>query len=106
MRLYGVQACIRGTTFTNQSGEKVDCGEASLALIKLPSATHGWENGQRFVALQFEAAPSHPEEIHLHTPDARHANIPPGYYMLFYVDCMGKPSVARMVRFDDQAREP
>jgi hypothetical protein len=81
-------------------------GEASLALIKLPSATHGWENGQRFVALQFEAAPSHPEEVRLHTPDARHANIPPGYYMLFYVDCMGKPSVARMVRFDDQAREP
>jgi hypothetical protein len=25
---------------------------------------------------------------------------------LFYVDCMGKPSVAQMIRFDDQAQKP
>jgi endonuclease YncB( thermonuclease family) len=31
MRLYGVQACLRGTTFTNRAGVKTDCGEASLA---------------------------------------------------------------------------
>jgi endonuclease YncB( thermonuclease family) len=30
-RLYGVQSCIRGTTFTNSVGVKKDCGEASLA---------------------------------------------------------------------------
>jgi endonuclease YncB( thermonuclease family) len=30
-RLYGVQSCIRGTTFTNSVGVKRDCGEASLA---------------------------------------------------------------------------
>jgi hypothetical protein len=34
------------------------------------------------------------------------ANVPPGYYMLFYVDCMGKPSLAQMVRFDDAAKAP
>ena len=33
MRLYGVQSCIRGTTFTNQAGLKTDCGEASLAYL-------------------------------------------------------------------------
>ncbi len=37
-RLYGVQSCIRGTTFTNPVGAKRDCGEASIvyfaALIK------------------------------------------------------------------------
>ena len=33
MRLYGVQSCIRGTTFTNAAGVKIDCGEASLAYL-------------------------------------------------------------------------
>jgi endonuclease YncB( thermonuclease family) len=32
-RLYGVQACIRGTSFTNAVGQKRDCGEASLAML-------------------------------------------------------------------------
>jgi endonuclease YncB( thermonuclease family) len=30
-RLYGVQSCIRGTTFTNAAGVRKDCGETSLA---------------------------------------------------------------------------
>jgi endonuclease YncB( thermonuclease family) len=30
-RLYAVQSCIRGTTFTNAAGMKRDCGEASIA---------------------------------------------------------------------------
>ena len=33
IRLYGVQSCIRGTTFTNQAGAKADCGEASLSYL-------------------------------------------------------------------------
>jgi endonuclease YncB( thermonuclease family) len=33
MRLYGVQACIRGTQFTNPAGATVDCGEASLSYL-------------------------------------------------------------------------
>jgi endonuclease YncB( thermonuclease family) len=32
-RLYGVQACIRGTQFTNPAGVKTDCGEASVAYL-------------------------------------------------------------------------
>jgi hypothetical protein len=75
-------------------------------LIKLPSATHGWQNGQHFVELPFRVANSVTREIQFRTPDAQRANIPPAYYMMFYVDCKGKPSVARMVRFDDQATAP
>jgi len=33
LRLYGVQACIRGTYFSNASGQRLDCGEASLAML-------------------------------------------------------------------------
>lgn len=77
---------------------------ASLALIKLSSATHGWQNGQQFHALPFTQSAS--GEIVFRTPNAGEANLPPAYYMLFYVDCRGKPSVARMVRFDDQAKAP
>lgn len=32
-RLYGVQACLRGTHFTNGSGIRIDCGEASLTML-------------------------------------------------------------------------
>lgn len=31
--LYGVQSCLRGTTYTDRSGGKRDCGEASLAML-------------------------------------------------------------------------
>lgn len=85
------------------------CGasaKSSLVLIKLSSATHGWENGQEFIDLPFTSAPGNPGQVSLRTPNAKTANIPPAYYMMFYVDCRGKPSVARMVRFDDQAMSP
>lgn len=32
-RLYGVQACIRGTTFTNTQGARSDCGDASMLML-------------------------------------------------------------------------
>lgn len=32
-RLYGVQACLRGTLYTDRSGRRHDCGEASLAVL-------------------------------------------------------------------------
>ncbi|MBZ9772610.1 thermonuclease family protein [Mesorhizobium sp. CO1-1-8] len=31
--LYGVQACLRGTFYTDLSGHREDCGDASLAVI-------------------------------------------------------------------------
>ena len=32
-RLYGVQSCLRGTRFTNAQGQRVDCGEAGVAML-------------------------------------------------------------------------
>ncbi|UJR29038.1 hypothetical protein I4U23_010253 [Adineta vaga] len=79
--------------------------KSKLVLIKLGSATHGWDGGQRLINLSFQETSS-PTTLQFTTPDARIALIAPGFYMLFYVDCMGKPSVAQMVRFDDQAQKP
>ncbi|MCP1201094.1 thermonuclease family protein [Notoacmeibacter sp. MSK16QG-6] len=32
-RLYGVQSCIRGTPYTDKSGNVRDCGDASMAVL-------------------------------------------------------------------------
>jgi endonuclease YncB( thermonuclease family) len=32
-RLYGVQSCLRGTFFTNTQGQRIDCGEAGVAML-------------------------------------------------------------------------
>lgn len=32
-RLWGIQSCLRGTTYTDNSGQSRDCGEASLAVL-------------------------------------------------------------------------
>lgn len=77
--------------------------QPSLVLDKLSSATHGWQNGQQFHELPFRQSG---DQLVFQTPDARAANLPPAYYMLFYVDCRGKPAIAQMVRFDDNATEP
>ena len=79
-------------------------GTESLALIKLPSVTHGWDVGQRFIEVPITRSGSGMKKtVRFRTPNAAKANMPPGYYMLFYVDCDGKPSKAQMVRVDDHA---
>lgn len=32
-RLYGVQSCLRQTSFINENNQKRDCGKASLAML-------------------------------------------------------------------------
>lgn len=32
-RLFGMQACLRGTVYTDRTGARRDCGEASLAIL-------------------------------------------------------------------------
>jgi endonuclease YncB( thermonuclease family) len=32
-RLYGMQSCLRGTYLTNARGQRVDCGEAGVAML-------------------------------------------------------------------------
>jgi hypothetical protein len=77
----------------------------SLALIKLGSSTHGWDSGQRFIAIELGDASGTATTLPFVTPNAQADAIAPGFYMLFYVDCRGKPSVAQMVRFDDRVTE-
>lgn len=76
-----------------------------LVLLKLGSATHGWDNGQRLINLSYKKTGS-PLILQMTTPEAKRTLITPGFYMFFYIDCMGKPSVAQMIRFDDDAIEP
>ena len=76
-----------------------------LVLMKLGSSTHGWDNGQRLINLPFKPTAT-TLSLQMTTLDAKLALIAPGFYMLFYVDCMGKPSVAQMVRCDDDAMQP
>jgi hypothetical protein len=88
-------------------GSATCTGRQSLVLIKLPSATHGWENGQRFLELPAEKLTGNQvTTLEFTMPSAEGANLPPAYYMMFYVDCRGKPSAAQMVRFDNSATQP
>jgi galactose oxidase-like protein len=111
---YQYQKGLGGKTYyLIHSGDRFDiklnhlpsgCSNGSLVLIKLPSATHGWQNGQHFYNLPFRMKA--PDVLEFTTPDAKSANLPPAFYMMFYVDCHGKPSMARMVRFDNTATAP
>jgi len=92
--------------WTCSDGSVCSDGKASLALIQLPSVTHGWAGPQKFIELPFKVLDGSHQRIQFQTPEMKSAGVPPGYYMLFYVDCQGKPSVAQMVRFDDAATEP
>ena len=81
--------------------------KSKLVLMKLGSSTHGWDGGQRLINLEFTPKiTTNSTVLEVHIPEARIQLIVPSFYMLFYVDCLGKPSVSQMVRFDDQATEP
>lgn len=69
---------------------------AKVSLVRLGAATHGDDQGQRYIPLTFGAAGS---TLTVSTPGT--PNIaPPGYYMLFATDRAGVPSVAKMVKLD------
>jgi len=67
----------------------------SVALLRLGSVTHAFDENQRYVELAFSqvaggldvTAPTNPNIV------------PPGYYMLFIVNVTGVPSVSSFVRF-------
>ncbi|ETW93310.1 MAG: hypothetical protein ETSY1_39765, partial [Candidatus Entotheonella factor] len=69
----------------------------AVVLIKLPSATHAWDSGQRLIDVPYKAAGN--DRVEITAPDREADNVPPGFYMLFYVDCMGVPSEAAMAQF-------
>ena len=66
-----------------------------VELIWPMATTHSCETGQRVVDLEFKAH----DFCHLHVNVLREQNIaPPGWYMLFLVNKLGVPSVAKWVQ--------
>ena len=68
---------------------------ASVALIRTPSVTHGFDQNQRYIPLSFT---KNTGSLTVQAPAAA-KNAPPGFYMLFVVNTNGVPSVARFIRF-------
>ena len=67
---------------------------SKVALVRLGAPTHGQDQGQRYIPLNFSI-----NSGSLTATSPANANIaPPGYYMLFIVDSNGVPSVSKMVK--------
>jgi hypothetical protein len=62
--------------------------------IRLPSVTHGFDQNQRINQLSVVAAPG---GLNVTAPSNRNL-CPPGHYMLFILDSLGVPSIARIVQ--------
>ena len=68
----------------------------SLVLAKLGSVTHSFDYGQRLVELPTKVSEDG-SLVEFTAPT--NANLyPPGYYMMFYLNDIGKPSRAKMVK--------
>lgn len=82
-----------GTISVKNATEK-----GSLVLVKLGAVTHSFDYGQRLADLPIQSVALGDESaITFKTPD--NANLfPPGYYMMFYLNEVGKPSHAKMVK--------
>ncbi|GIF00117.1 galactose oxidase-like domain-containing protein [Paractinoplanes rishiriensis] len=65
-----------------------------VALVGLGDVTHGVDQGQRYVPLNYSVSGT----TLTVTGPPNGGVAPPGYYMLFVVDSAGVPSVARMVQ--------
>ncbi|MBW4638260.1 MAG: DUF1929 domain-containing protein [Gloeocapsa sp. UFS-A4-WI-NPMV-4B04] len=73
--------------------------KGSVVLVKLGSVTHSFDYGQRLADLPIEDADLEDNSIKFKTP--KNANLyPPGYYMMFYLNELGKPSHAKMVKLE------
>ncbi|MFP5273652.1 galactose oxidase-like domain-containing protein [Coleofasciculus sp.] len=73
----------------------------SVVLVKLGSATHSFDMGQRLVELEIQdqqpSGTDNNTSISFSAPTNDHFS-PPGHYMLFYVNGAGKPSHAKIVQ--------
>ena len=88
-------------------------GDGSLVLVKLGTVTHSFDYGQRLVDLHAQKSISSPISnsmpimklpedgtlIEFKTPTNAHL-YPPGYYMMFYINDLGKPSHAKIVKLE------
>jgi hypothetical protein len=65
-----------------------------VTLIRLNATTHGYDQGQRLIVCDVAASVDNLTV----TPPANSAIAPPGYYMLFVVSTIDRPSHARYVK--------
>lgn len=71
--------------------------KGSLVLNKLGSVTHSFDYGQRLVELPSNLTDD--SSLEFTAPTNSHL-YPPGYYMMFYLNDIGKPSHAKIVKLD------
>ncbi|MGH8003089.1 MAG: galactose oxidase early set domain-containing protein, partial [Brasilonema sp.] len=74
--------------------------QGSLVLIKFGSGTHSFDNGQKLIDLKFSISSRTDESVSSieFTTPSKDEFVPPGYYMLFYINSEGKPSHAKIVQ--------
>ncbi|MDJ0673877.1 MAG: galactose oxidase early set domain-containing protein [Calothrix sp. MO_167.B42] len=91
-----------GTVTVKNIDISSDSEKGSLAMVKLGTITHSFDYGQRLADLPIQNVTDNgdgsytmdftaPENANLYTP---------GYYMMFYLNSNGKPSVAKMVQLE------
>ncbi|MCA2958680.1 MAG: DUF1929 domain-containing protein [Silvanigrellales bacterium] len=87
-----------GTEVTLNVANAVD--GASVVAIRLGSATHSFDMGQRLLSLPVVSQDTSSGTVKVRVPNegGRKNLYTPGYYMFFYVTPAGKPSKAAMVR--------
>ncbi|WP_055077780.1 galactose oxidase early set domain-containing protein [Pseudanabaena sp. 'Roaring Creek'] len=68
----------------------------SVVMVKLGTVTHSFDYGQRLAKLPIKVAQDN-SSVGITAPDNPHL-YPPGYYMLFYLNDIGKPSHAQIVQ--------
>jgi len=81
-----------GATIPIQTPDAASIG--SVSFIRLGSATHAFNENQRYVPLQFTAVSG---GLNVQAP-ANSNLAPPGYYMLFILNTSGVPSVAAIMQ--------
>jgi hypothetical protein len=81
-----------GQQFSIETPDSASIGKVSL--IGLPSVTHTFNSGQRFLSLTFTAGSG---TLSVTAPSSG-LTAPPGHYMVAIVNKAGKPSVARIIR--------
>lgn len=72
--------------------------DGSLVLVKLGSVTHSFDFGQRLADLPIKVLEDG-SSMEFKAPSNAHL-YPPGYYMMFYLNDIGKPSHAKIVKLE------
>jgi hypothetical protein len=81
-----------GQKFSLVTSDAANIGKVSL--VGLPSVTHTFNSGQRFLPLNFTAGSG---ALSVTAPTSR-LTAPPGHYMVSIVNKAGKPSVAKIIQ--------